>query len=74
MGLRNEVEGLIAQFGKDFDNQDSASVANFYAQTPSSCRPGLPWWKAAMPSERSSTRCLPALRVEVGSAGPDSRR
>ena len=59
MGVRNEVEGLIAQFGKAFDNQDSASLANFYAADAKLCRPGLPWWKAAMRSERSSTGCLP---------------
>jgi ketosteroid isomerase-like protein len=42
MGLRNEVEVLIAQFGKDFDNQDSASVANFYAADAKLLPPGSP--------------------------------
>jgi len=30
-GLRKEVEGVIAELGKDFDNQYSASLANFHA-------------------------------------------
>jgi ketosteroid isomerase-like protein len=42
MGLRNEIEGLIAQFGKDFSNQDSASVANFYAADAKLLPPGSP--------------------------------
>src|SRR5271169_997286 len=42
MGLKNEVEGLIAQFGKDFGNQDSASVANFYAADAKLLPPGSP--------------------------------
>ena len=42
MGLRDEVEVLIAQFGKDFDNQDSASVANFYAADAKLLPPGFP--------------------------------
>jgi ketosteroid isomerase-like protein len=42
MGLRNEVEGLIAQFGKDFSNQDSASVANYYAKDAKLLPPGSP--------------------------------
>jgi ketosteroid isomerase-like protein len=42
MGLRNEIEGLIAQFGKDFGNQDSASVANYYAEDAKLLPPGSP--------------------------------
>ena len=42
MGLRNEIEGLVAQFGKDFSNQDSAMVVNFYAADAKLLPPGSP--------------------------------
>lgn len=42
MGYRNEVEALAAEFSKYFDNQDSASLANFYAADAKLLPPGAP--------------------------------
>jgi hypothetical protein len=41
MGLRSEVEGLLAEFAEDFGNQDSASLANFRA-SPAVAADGSP--------------------------------
>jgi len=42
VGLRNEVEELLAQFAKDFDNQDAEALANFYTPEASLLPPGSP--------------------------------
>ena len=42
MGLRNEIEGLIAQFAKDFENQDAVGVASYYTEDAKFLPPGSP--------------------------------
>jgi len=42
MGPRNEIEGLIAQFAKDFENQDAAGVASYYTEDAKLLPPGSP--------------------------------
>ena len=42
MGLRKEIEGIVEQFGKDFNNQDSAALASYYAEDAKLLPPGSP--------------------------------